>query len=526
MKQILLITFAFLTTFIAFAQPKTLVFYQASQADKAKVLWKNAEKSKHLIDTTSNPARLNEENLKKYNAIVFLNTSINALNFRESAEVQRFMQAGGGFVGIHSAIEKSYQWLWYKKMIGGTLAENQLEDKAQLSIITNAYLGKTQLPPLWKIEDKPLIMNTLPVSCKPVLLDVMGKTWAWYYTTEEGGKMFYTALGGELTSYQNQTFIDHLWAGIEEVSSKKLPDYSKIADSALPSDANFLKVALSENLENPIALATTPDRNIILIEQNGKVKIYNTQKRKTNLAGNIDASNLKSIKLDPEFTQNGYVYTFTEIAPNEYKIGRLQMMGDSVAVLSDFSSQSSTPISKSITYNFENYTNEPYRLPKYFDGKTFKYDNEKGFILETFDEDGNLKNREPFLQNSKFYYIQGMAFGADGALYFLENNQLMRIDYSEKNRVPIAIASADILVGNAPLKVKFLSAGSIDYDAKDVLSFEWNFGGTNISHEPNPTFTFTKIGNYNVKLQVFDNQGNTSESTLSIQVNKANTKRR
>lgn len=526
MKQILLITFTFLTTFFAFGQTKTLVFFQASQADKAKVLWEKAEKSKHLIDTTSNATRMNEENLKNYTAIVFLNTSINALNFREATEVQRFMQAGGGFVGIHSAIEKNYQWLWYKKMIGGTLAESQLTDKVQLSLITNAYLGKTQLPPLWKMEDKPLIIKPLPTSCKPVLLDVMGKTWAWHYTSEEGGKMFYTALGADLSSYENPTFIDHIWAGIEEVSAKKMLDYSKIADTALPSESNFLKVILSENLENPIVLATTPDRNIILIEQNGKVKVYNTKKRTIKLAGNIDATKLKSIKLDPEFMQNGYVYTFTETAPSEYKIGRLQMMGDSTAILSDFSSQSSTPISKSITYNFDNYGNEPYRLPKYFDGKTFRYDNEKGFILETFDEDGNIKNREPFLQNSRFYYIQDIAFGADGVLYFLENNQLESIDYSDKNRKPIAIASADVLVGNTPLKVKFSSAGSIDYDTKDVLNFEWNFDGTSISREPNPTYTFTKAGSYEVKLQVIDNQGNISENILKIQVNKAAVRRR
>lgn len=526
MKQIILIIFAFLTTFFAFGQTKTLVFYQASQADKAMVLWEKAEESKHLIDTTSNVARINEENLKNYTAIVFLNTSINALSFREAAEVQRFMQAGGGFVGIHSAIEKSYQWLWYKKMIGGVLAETQLVDKVQLSLITNAYLGKTQLPPLWKIEDKPLIIQQLPTYCKPVLLDVMGKTWAWHYRTEEGGKMFYTALGSEFLTYQNPNFIDHIWAGIEEVSAKKLPDYSKIVDTALPSESNFLRVVLSENLENPIALASTPDRNVILVEQNGKVKVYNTQKRITKLAGNIDATQLKAIKLDPEFTQNGYVYTFTETAPSEYKIGRLQMMGDSAVILSDFSSQSSTPISKSITYNYDNYSNEPYRLPKYYDGKTFRYDNDKGFIVETLDEDGNIKNREPFLQNFRFYYIQDMTFGTDGALYFLENNQLTSIDYSDKNRKPIAIASADVLIGNAPLKVKFSSTGSIDYDAKDVLGFEWNFGGTNISREPNPIYTFTKVGNYEIKLQVSDNQGNMSEKILNIQVNKPIIRRR
>lgn len=525
MKKILLIIFAFFASFIAFGQAKTLVFYQTSQAPQAKILWTSAHEKKRLLDTTSNPNLINEANLKNYHSVVFL-TSINALNFQQSAELQRFMQAGGGFVGVNAALEKDYKWLWYKKMMSGTLAEKQLDEKIQLSLITNASIGKMQLPPLWKISDKPLIINTLPVSCKPVLLDVMGKTWAWYYTTEEGGKMFYTTLGADIDAYENVNFLAHLWSGVEEVSSKNLPDYTKIADTALPNEKFFLKKTLTKNLENPIALATTPDRNIVLIEQNGNVKIYNSGKRVTNQVGKIDASKLKAIKLDPEFSQNGYVYTFTEIVPSEYKIGRLQIMGDSVAVLSDFSSQSTTPLSKSIVYNFGNYENELYHLPKYFDEKSFRFDNEKGFILESFDEDGNIKNREPFMPNSQFNYIQDMAFGVDGALYFLENNQLNSIDYSEKNRKPIANASANILVGNAPLKVKFSSEGSIDDDAKDVLSFEWSFDRIKTSQEPNPEFTFSKTGTYDVKLQVSDNKGNSSDVFLKIQVNKATVKKR
>lgn len=513
-------------TNVGFGQSKTLVFYDTNYATEATILWNSAKEKKRVLDTTSNPAKFTESQLKNYTAVVFLNTSINRLDFRQSAELQRFMQAGSGFVGINTAIEKSHKWLWYNKMIGGVLSENQLSDKAQLSLITNASIGKIELPPLWKIEDKPLIINALPVRCKPFLLDVMGKTWAWYYTTEEGGKMFYTALGGEPSVYQNPNFISHLWAGIEEVSSKGLPDYAKIADTALPTESSFLRMKLTENLENPLALATTPDGNVVIAEQNGNYKLHISQKKKTNLLGKIDVPNLKAIKLDPEFAQNGYVYTFSQTNTDEYKIGRFQIVGDSAAVLTDFSSQSSTPLTKNIVYNFAKSEKKTYHFPKYYDGKSFRFDNEQGLIIETFDDDGNIKNIEPFLPNIRFNFIKDMTFGTDGALYFLEGNQLVKIDYSETNRKPIANASADVLTGNFPLKVKFSSAGSIDNDPNDILSFEWNFDGQNISHEANPEFVFTKAGTYEVKLQVIDNQGDTSGTTLKIQVNKAPVKRR
>lgn len=528
MKKIISIAFVFLSTYVVFGQSKTLIFYPVSNSAQAKVLWDDAQSKKHLIDTTSNPAKISDSNLKNYNAVVFLNTSVNALNFQQSAELQRFLQAGGGFVGIGGAVEKSYKWLWYNKMIGGVLAESQFADKVQLNLITNATIGKSELPPLWKINDKPLVMSNVPVRCKPVLLDVMGKTWAWYYTTEEGGKMFYTALGGEPSAFQNPNLLSHIWSGIEEVSSKKVPDYTKIADTALPSESNFLKVTLSDNLENPLALATLPTRNVVWVEQNGKVKIFNAQKRKTNQIGKIDATKLKAIKLDPEFAENGYVYTFSEINSNEYKIGRMQLVGDSVATMSDFSSQSTIPLSENITYEFDKYASQAYRLPKYFAGKSFRFDNEQGFVVETLDEDSNVKNVEPFLSNTRFEFIKDMDFGVDGELYLLENNRLSKIDYAEKNRKPIAVASADVLSGNVPLKIKFSSEGSVDYDAKDALSFEWSIIGTTTIKikEQNPEYTFLKVGIYEIKLKITDNQGESAETSFKIQVNKVAPKKK
>jgi cytochrome c len=104
----------------------------------------------------------------------------------------------------------------------------------------------------------------------------------------------------------------------------------------------------------------------------------------------------------------------------------------------------------------------------------------------------------------------------------------VKIDYSEKNRKPIAIASADMLSGNAPLKVNFSAESSVDYDSKDTLSYEWRIGETitTIIREPNPAYTFLKMGTYEVKLKVTDIQGESSETFLKIQVNKSTPKKR
>jgi hypothetical protein len=494
---------------------------QAAMQEEIKLMLQSATRKKYLLDTTSNPTKFTESVLKNYNTVIFLNTSANVLDFRQSAELQRFMRSGGGFAGIHQILEKDNKWLWFQNMIAGQVEKQS--DKGELSIITNATIGKTELQPLWKVVDKPLIYKELPVKCKPVLLDIMGKTWSWYYTTDEGGKMFYTALGGEVEVYQNVDFINHLWAGIEEVSPKNLPDYSKVADSALPNEQFFLKQKLTDEFEQPQSFVLNPQNQVIVAEENGAIKIYNQENRILKQIGKIDSfAGLRKLKLDPEFAQNGYVYAFfNTVKPDEFVTKRLQFFGDSSVVMNDFVSTSNSAIPKEVRYESAKYEAALYRFPKYFDAKTIKYDEIEGFKLITLDDNDEVKNIEPFLPSLQFNFVKDLEIGSDGALYLLEANQLVKVDYSEKNRKPVAIPSANIAEGKPPLKVLFSAEESYDFDKNDVLSYTWEIeasGLVNVINGQQVDYTFTKSGIYKIKLKVTDNQGDTDEKSLQIKV--------
>ncbi|MFN3850365.1 MAG: ThuA domain-containing protein [Spirosomataceae bacterium] len=506
---------------------RTLVFAKPSEVNQnliqegIKTLQQTAQRKKIILDTTSSPQKFSESILKNYQSVVFLNTAINQLDFRQSAELQRFMRAGGGFVGIHQVIEKDNKWLWFQNMIAGEVEKESA--MTELSIITNASIGKTDLQPLWKLNDKPLIYKELPVKCKPVLMDVMGKTWAWYYTTEDGGKMFYTALGGEQAVFQNEDFINHIWAGIEEVSPKNLPDYTKVADSALPNEQFFLKQTLVQDLENPLAFVLNPDNKPIIAEEKGDIKIYHPERRQLQTIGRIDTfAGLRKLKLDPEFQQNGYLYAFFKTTnADEYFVKRLQCFGDSLVSLTNFTSTSTSAISNTVNYNFAKYASAAYRLPKYYDGKNLEYDAVEGLRAITLDENDEVKNIEPFLSSMKFDFIKDMEIGNDGAFYALEGNQLSKIDYSDKNRKPVAVASANIAEGKPPLKVLFSAEESYDFDKGDALNYTWEIdanGLVNVLNGQQADFTFTKPGTYQIKLKVTDSQGETDEESLQIKV--------
>ena len=48
------------------------------------------------VDTTTDASRFNDDTLKKYAAVVFLNTTGNVLDYRQEAAFERYIQAGGG----------------------------------------------------------------------------------------------------------------------------------------------------------------------------------------------------------------------------------------------------------------------------------------------------------------------------------------------------------------------------------------------------------------------------------------------
>ena len=53
---------------------------------------------------------MNDKELAKYQAVVFLLTTGDILNAEQEAAFERYIRAGGGFVGVHSAADTEHGW--------------------------------------------------------------------------------------------------------------------------------------------------------------------------------------------------------------------------------------------------------------------------------------------------------------------------------------------------------------------------------------------------------------------------------
>src|SRR5699024_10160346 len=96
---------------------KTAGFHHAAIADGVAVIQKMGKKRHFAVDTTSDASYFVEDSLKHYSAVVFLNTTGNVLDHVQQADFKRYIQSGGGYVGVHAASDCEYHWPWYGQLV-------------------------------------------------------------------------------------------------------------------------------------------------------------------------------------------------------------------------------------------------------------------------------------------------------------------------------------------------------------------------------------------------------------------------
>jgi len=175
------------------------------------------------VDATESAALFTDDNLKRYRVVVFLNTSGDVLGPEEQAAFERFIQHGGGFVGIHSATDTEYDWPWYGRLVGTYFLDHPAIQEATL-IVDRRHSSTAHLPARWTRTDEWYNFRALPGSGVQVLIRLDETTYsggkmganhpmAWHHEFD-GGRAWYTALGHTDESYSDPNFRTHLLGGI------------------------------------------------------------------------------------------------------------------------------------------------------------------------------------------------------------------------------------------------------------------------------------------------------------------------
>src|ERR1051326_3197915 len=208
---------------------KTTGFRHSSIPNGKAAIQKLGLENNFEVDTTEDASYFTEENLKKYAAIVFLNDTGEVLNNQQEIAMERFIQAGGGFVGIHSATDTEYDWIWYANMIGAQFASHPAIQPAKIQVVDRTNIATQHLPEVWNRTDEWYNFKRLSKEVK-VLLKIDEKSYqggtlgdehpmAWYHDYD-GGRAFYTELGHVEESYSDSLYLKHILGGIKYAIGK------------------------------------------------------------------------------------------------------------------------------------------------------------------------------------------------------------------------------------------------------------------------------------------------------------------
>lgn len=163
------------------------------------------------------------DDLGDFDAIILLNTTGNFLNASEQRQLKRFVQAGGGIVGLHAAADALYEWPWYGKLIGAYFDGHPAVQGATLNVKNPNNPATAFLPLRWKVTDE--WYNFKSISSKNnVLITIDESTYkggtngkkhpmSWY-KEYDGGRSFYTGMGHTDEIFSEPLFLRHLLEGI------------------------------------------------------------------------------------------------------------------------------------------------------------------------------------------------------------------------------------------------------------------------------------------------------------------------
>ena len=320
---------------------KTAGFNHKSIPDGIAAIQKLGAENGITVDTTKNAELFTEENLAQYAAVLFLSTTGNVFNAEQEVAFERYIQSGGGFVGVHAATDTEYKWSWYGRLVGAYFQSHPKIQEADFIVEDNTHLSTQHLDKgVWKRTDELYNFKNLNKDVN-VLVSIDESTYeggknpdshpmSWYHDYD-GGRAWYTAAGHTSESFEEEKFLQHLLGGIQYAIGDNLNlDYSKARTLIGPEGDRFSKNALITGVfTEPTEMTILPNHDILVAQRRGEIFYWDAEIEMIDEVAKLDVywktdvprvnaeEGLMGIQKDPNFAENNWVYVFYSPAGDE-----------------------------------------------------------------------------------------------------------------------------------------------------------------------------------------------------------------
>lgn len=161
------------------------------------------------VEATDDAAAFTDANLARFQAIVFNNTNStpekgDLLDAEQRAALQKYVRAGGGWVGLHSASASERDWPWYEGLVGAIFDQHPAVQTGRVKVLDRTHPSTRGLPELWERTEEWYNWRTNPTGKVHTLAQIkvrdgitgldegVDHPWSWCQNYD-GGRSWFTA---------------------------------------------------------------------------------------------------------------------------------------------------------------------------------------------------------------------------------------------------------------------------------------------------------------------------------------------
>jgi type 1 glutamine amidotransferase len=160
--------------------------------------------------------------------VVFLSTSGDVLDRDGEAALRGFVEAGGGWVGVHAAADTEDGWPWYQTLVGARFARHPAVQRATVRVVDRDHPATKGLPATWVRTDEWYDFRSNPRPRVHVLATLDESTYrgggmgadhpiAWWHELGRG-RALYTGGGHTAAAWAEPRFLAHVAAAVRWAS--------------------------------------------------------------------------------------------------------------------------------------------------------------------------------------------------------------------------------------------------------------------------------------------------------------------
>ncbi|NGO71575.1 ThuA domain-containing protein [Streptomyces sp. SB3404] len=316
------------------------------------------ERERFSVTATDNPAVFTKPRLGNFNAVAFLTGDGDVLTPEQEMGLESYMEAGGGFLGIHDAARAEPYSEWFTGLIGARPAASpDSAQRATVEVGDQRNPATKDLPAEWKRPDKWLNWKQNPSGEVHTVARVRESSYrpgdggnGWDHPVSwcrdyDGGRSFYTAMGGTKASYAETDFRAHLRGALMWTTRLARADCQATITSNYRAErlTQPNQPGQADQIGEPHGAVTAEDGRVFYIGRGGgdgdapvvtdwddpdigkgqgQIHVWDPETKQVTLAGALtvfgnkgggeelikNEEGLLGIELDPDFARNGWVY--------------------------------------------------------------------------------------------------------------------------------------------------------------------------------------------------------------------------